>query len=74
MWQYPAGAKTVNNLLGISSYAFMGYDSSAGFVFTVPLQDGAVQAVNTTITNGISAEAVDYFDATLQLILQHTPK
>jgi hypothetical protein len=79
MWINSLGKSIVaNNLDGQSSYVFLNYQktngsAAYGFSFTVPLQDGNAQAVNTTISQS-TLLGPSTLTATLVLTLQHTPK
>jgi hypothetical protein len=68
---------TANNLDGQSSYVFQNYQTTNGFAtygfsFTVPLQNGNAEAVNTTISQSTNL-GYSTLTATLVLTLQHTP-
>jgi hypothetical protein len=78
MWINSLGNTIVaNNLDGQSSYVFQNYQTTNGsagyaFSFTVPLQNGNPQAVNTTISQSVLL-GYSTLTATLVLTLQHVP-
>jgi hypothetical protein len=61
------------DLMGISDAVFADDQTSAGFSFVTPLQNGDAQAVNSIISETAVLPGLNE-KCTLQLVLQHTPK